>query len=44
MIEVVTAIDSGFLTKCEVSERTQISLATLRRRGLENRGPNVSLF
>jgi predicted DNA-binding transcriptional regulator AlpA len=28
-----------FLIECEVSERTQISLATLRRWRLENRGP-----
>jgi predicted DNA-binding transcriptional regulator AlpA len=32
-------MNSRFLTECEVSERTQISLATLRRWRLENRGP-----
>jgi predicted DNA-binding transcriptional regulator AlpA len=33
-----------FLTECEVSERTQISLATLRRWRLENRGPKYHKF
>ncbi len=33
-----------FLTECEVSERTHISLATLRRWRLENRGPKYYKF
>lgn len=33
-----------FLTESEVSERTRISLATLRRWRLENRGPKYSKF
>lgn len=33
-----------FLTEIEVSERTHISLATLRRWRLENRGPKFSKF
>ncbi len=37
-------MSSRFLTECEVSERTQISLATLRRWRLENRGPKYYKF
>jgi len=37
-------MSSRFLTECEVSERTQISLATLRRWRLENRGPKYHKF
>jgi predicted DNA-binding transcriptional regulator AlpA len=37
-------MNSRFLTECEVSERTQISLATLRRWRLENRGPKYHKF
>lgn len=33
-----------FLTESEVSERTRISLATLRRWRLEKRGPKYSKF
>jgi len=33
-----------FLTETEVAERTQISLATLRRWRLENRGPLYRKF
>lgn len=33
-----------FLTESEVAERTQISLATLRRWRLENRGPLFHKF
>ncbi|HEY1804898.1 MAG TPA: helix-turn-helix domain-containing protein [Terracidiphilus sp.] len=33
-----------FLTEIEVAERTQISLATLRRWRLENRGPLYRKF
>lgn len=42
--EVLTDMNSRFLTECEVSERTQISLATLRRWRLENRGPKYYKF
>jgi hypothetical protein len=35
---------SPFLTECGVSERTHISLATLRRWRLENRGPKYYKF
>src|SRR5207237_8740678 len=44
IIEVCIAMNSRFLTECEVSERTQISLATLRRWRLENRGPKYYKF
>ena len=37
-------MNSRFLTEFEVSERTQISLATLRRWRLENRGPKYHKF
>ena len=37
-------MSSRFLTECEVSERTHISLATLRRWRLGNRGPKYSKF
>jgi len=37
-------MSSRFLTECEVSELTQISLATLRRWRLENRGPKYHKF
>jgi len=37
-------MSSRFLTECEVSERTQISLPTLRRWRLENRGPKYHKF
>jgi predicted DNA-binding transcriptional regulator AlpA len=37
-------MSSRFLTECEVSDRTQISLATLRRWRLENRGPKYHKF
>jgi predicted DNA-binding transcriptional regulator AlpA len=37
-------MNSRFLTECEVSERTKISLATLRRWRLENRGPKYHKF
>ncbi len=43
-IWVHIAMSSRFLTECEVSERTQISLATLRRWRLENRGPKYHKF
>jgi hypothetical protein len=43
-IEVSIAMSARFLTECEVSERTQISLATLRRWRLENRGQKYSKF
>ena len=43
-VEVRIAMNSRFLTKGEVSERTQISLATLRRWRLENRGPKYHKF
>jgi hypothetical protein len=35
---------SGSLTETEVSQPTQISLGTLRRRRLENRGPRYRTF
>jgi predicted DNA-binding transcriptional regulator AlpA len=44
IIEVCTAMNSRLLTESEVSERTQISLATLRRWRLENRGPKYHKF
>ena len=44
IIEVCTAMNSRFLTESEVSERTQISLATLRRWRLEHRGPKYHKF
>jgi len=37
-------MSARFLTECEVSERTHISLATLRRWRLENRGPKYYKF
>ncbi len=37
-------MSARFLTECEVSERTQISLATLRRWRRENRGPKYHKF
>jgi predicted DNA-binding transcriptional regulator AlpA len=37
-------MSTRFLTECEVSERTHISLATLRRWRLENRGPKYHKF
>jgi hypothetical protein len=37
-------VSPRFLTECEVSERTHISFATLRRRRLENRGPKYYKF
>lgn len=37
-------MSTRFLTESEVSERTRISLATLRRWRLENRGPKYSKF
>ena len=37
-------MNARFLTEYEVSERTHISLATLRRWRLENRGPKYSKF
>jgi predicted DNA-binding transcriptional regulator AlpA len=37
-------MNSRFLTESEVSERTQISLATLRRWRLEDRGPKYHKF
>ena len=37
-------MNAKFLTENEVSERTQISLATLRRWRLENRGPLYRKF
>ena len=42
--EVSNAMSARFLTECEVSERTHISLATLRRWRLENRGPKYHKF
>ena len=42
--EVSSAMNARFLTECEVSERTHISLATLRRWRLENRGPKYFKF
>jgi hypothetical protein len=33
-----------YLTEIQVAERTRISLKTLRRRRLENRGPKYSKF
>jgi predicted DNA-binding transcriptional regulator AlpA len=35
---------SGFLTETEVSKRTHISLGTLRRWRLENKGPRYRKF
>ena len=43
-VEGRIAMNSRFLTEGEVSERTQISLATLRRWRLENRGPRYHKF
>jgi len=37
-------MNTKFLTEIEVAERTQISLATLRRWRLENRGPLYRKF
>jgi predicted DNA-binding transcriptional regulator AlpA len=37
-------MNDRFLTEIEVSERTHISLATLRRWRLKNRGPRYSKF
>ncbi|MHB1938786.1 MAG: helix-turn-helix transcriptional regulator [Acidobacteriaceae bacterium] len=37
-------MDARFLTESEVAERTHISLATLRRWRLENRGPKYYKF
>jgi predicted DNA-binding transcriptional regulator AlpA len=37
-------MNARFLTESEVAERTQISLATLRRWRLENRGPKYRKF
>ena len=37
-------MSSRFLTECEVSDRTRISLATLCRWRLENRGPKYHKF
>jgi predicted DNA-binding transcriptional regulator AlpA len=37
-------MNAKFLTEGEVAERTQISLATLRRWRLENRGPKYRKF
>jgi predicted DNA-binding transcriptional regulator AlpA len=37
-------MSTRFLTEGEVSERTHISLATLRRWRLENRGPKYHKF
>ena len=37
-------MNARFLTEGEVAERTQISLATLRRWRLENRGPKYRKF
>ncbi len=37
-------MSARFLTESEVSERTHISLATLRRWRLENRGPKYYKF
>ncbi len=37
-------MDAQFLTEMEVAERTHISLATLRRWRLENRGPKYRKF
>ncbi|HZP06418.1 MAG TPA: helix-turn-helix domain-containing protein [Terracidiphilus sp.] len=37
-------MSTKFLTEIEVAERTQISLATLRRWRLENRGPSYRKF
>lgn len=37
-------MSTKFLTEIEVAERTQISLATLRRWRLENRGPLYRKF
>ena len=43
-LEVTLTMSARFLTECEVSKRTQISLATLRRWRLENRGPKYYKF
>ncbi len=37
-------MSTQFLTEIEVAQRTHISLATLRRWRLENRGPNSRKF
>jgi excisionase family DNA binding protein len=37
-------VNTRFLTELEVAERTQISLGTLRRWRLENRGPRYRKF
>ena len=42
--EVSIRMNSRFLTEFEVSVRTQISLAMLRRWRLENRGPKYHKF
>lgn len=42
--EASNAMNVRFLTECEVSDRTHISLATLRRWRLENRGPKFYKF
>ena len=42
--EAPIVMNPRFLTESEVAERTQISLATLRRWRLENRGPKYRKF
>jgi predicted DNA-binding transcriptional regulator AlpA len=41
---VTIIMNERFLTENEVAERTRISLATLRRWRLENRGPKYRKF
>jgi excisionase family DNA binding protein len=43
-VEELIVMNARFLTEGEVAERTQISLATLRRWRLENRGPKYRKF
>lgn len=42
--EVSIAMSTRFFTETEVSERTHVSLGTLRRWRLENKGPTFHKF
>jgi excisionase family DNA binding protein len=42
--EVTVVMNERYLTEIQVAERTRISLATLRRWRLENRGPRFYKF
>ncbi len=42
--EVTVIMNERYLTEIQVAERTRISLATLRRWRLENRGPKYRKF